>query len=354
MDDEASLIPGIRDFYLLLVLPIAAYWLSASIFHLFDCQRWFQDYKIHTYEDGEKRNRATLGQVFRQVVAQQLVQVAFSLAIDRALTASSPEVEATSIHKVSDLSGNSTIWSQQTHASSDGNSDSNLLSATSTAFPSASAKLALQLTIAVIVADFWQYAWHRIFHTNKFLYSELEPASSQPMRYSPLTHLATEHIHSVHHRIYVPYSYGALYSSLFEAFIVDTIGTTVTLYLSGLPVLPATWFASLSIIKSVNDHSGYRFPYNPFNYISTNTTDFHDIHHQNWGMKYNYSQVYLTIWVSCYSIHYVFQCETNAIETQDDLLGTTMPAKQVEARRARIKESASAAADPIAESKKTE
>ena len=96
----------------------------------------------------------------------------------------------------------------------------------------------------------------------------------------------------------MPYSYGALYSSLFEAFLLDTIGTTLTFYLSGLPVLPATWFASLSIIKSVNDHSGYRFPYNPLNYISKNTTEYHDVHHQAWGMKYNYSQVYLTIWVS--------------------------------------------------------
>jgi sphinganine C4-monooxygenase len=111
----------------------------------------------------------------------------------------------------------------------------------------------------------------------------------------------------------VPYSYGALYSSLVEAFVVDTIGTTVTFYLSGLAIIPATCFASLSIIKSVNDHSGYRFPYNPFDYLSSNTTEFHDVHHQNWGMKYNYSQIYLTLW--------------------DDLLGTTMPAKEVASRR---------------------
>lgn len=152
-------------------------------------------------------------------------------------------------------------------------------------------------------------------------------------------------MHSVHHRIYVPYAYGALYSSLIEAFIVDTIGTTLTFYLSGLPTLPATWFATLSIIKSVNDHSGYNFPYNPFNYLSTNTTDFHDVHHQSWGFKYNYSQVYLTIWVSRAIIYNV---ESKLTEIQDDLLGTTMPAEEVAARRKRAERT-----DPVnGESKK--
>ncbi|KAK5715161.1 Sphingolipid C4-hydroxylase sur2 [Elasticomyces elasticus] len=287
--DDASLIPGVRDFYLLLVMPIAVYWLSASVFHLFDCMRWFQAYKIHTYEDGQKRNRATLPQVFRQVVTQQVIQVVFALAVDRAITPST-EVDWSASSEQS-MNANRT-WTKTGPEIllSDIKPTSAPVMNEASVLP-ANMRLALQLACAIFVADLWQYGWHRIFHSNKFLY---------------------KHVHAVHHRIYVPYSYGALYSSLIEAFLVDTIGTTVTFYLSGLPTLPATWFASLSIIKSVNDHSGYVFPYNPFNYVSSNTTDFHDVHHQNWGMKYNYSQVYLTIW--------------------DDLLGTTMPKEEIAAR----------------------
>lgn len=39
--------------------------------------------------------------------------------------------------------------------------------------------------------DAWQYAMHRAFHENKFLY---------------------RNFHSHHHRLYVPYAYGALYN----------------------------------------------------------------------------------------------------------------------------------------------
>lgn len=106
-------------------------------------------------------------------------------------------------------------------------------------------------------------------------------------------------MHSYHHRIYVPYAYGALYNTLTEAFVVDTIGTTLTFWLTGLSERQAIWFATLSLIKAVHDHCGYELPYNPLDMISKNNTAYHDIHHQAWGMKYNFSQVYLTIWVRC-------------------------------------------------------
>ncbi|KXT05193.1 hypothetical protein AC578_8437 [Pseudocercospora eumusae] len=287
--EHDSLIPGVRDFYLLLILPIAAYWISASIFHLLDCRRWFQKYKIHSYEAGQQRNKATLCQVFYQVLAQQAIQVMFALFLDQALSSANP-----SVSKQNSTLGNVT-WTQS-FADDPGLNTGSTKMLASTTVPALrkGVELTLRFVIAILIADFWQYAWHRAFHSNRFLY---------------------KYVHSVHHRLYVPYSFGALYSSLAEAFIVDTIGTTVTFYLSGLSVLPATWFASLSIIKSVNDHSGYRFPHNPFDYLSANTTDFHDVHHQSWGLKYNYSQIYLTIW--------------------DDLLGTTMPADEAAVRRKR-------------------
>ena len=293
----ASMAESNRDFYLLLAMPIAAYWTSASIFYLFDRQMWYQQYKIHAPEAGEKRNRATLPQVFRQVVAQQVIQVVFALVIEHCLMAPSSSSDPTWPSMVS-AQGNHSQAEQKTWFRLQEDASTYHSSERVGSIEPSRLKLITQLVIAIVVADFWQYLWHRIFHSNKFLYSLSFIAldSKQPLTECP------EYVHAVHHRIYVPYSYGALYSSLIEAFIVDTIGTTITFYVSGLPTLPAMWFATLSIIKSVNDHSGYRFPYNPFDYLSTNTTDFHDVHHQAWGMKYHFSQVYLTIWVGLSSI----------------------------------------------------
>jgi hypothetical protein len=119
----------------------------------------------------------------------------------------------------------------------------------------------------------------------------------------------------------VPYAYGALYNTLYEAFIGDAIGTTLIFWITGLSTRQAIWFATLSIIKAVHDHCGYEFPYHPLDMISSQNPAYHDIHHQSWGMKYNYSQVYLTFWV-CECQLFV---RSSLIREQDDLLGTTVP-----------------------------
>lgn len=171
---DASFIPGVRDFYLLLVLPIAAYWLSASVFHLFDCQGWFQAYKIHTYEDGQKRNRATLRQVFCQVLAQQAIQILFTLVVDRALT-SSTDAGQPALNKLQLIMSENTTWTQVRANRSPTDDEFQRSSVMTT--PSSlhtSMGLVLQVACAIVIADFWQYAWHRIFHSNKFLYSELQ------------------------------------------------------------------------------------------------------------------------------------------------------------------------------------
>ena len=170
--DDASLIPGVRDFYLLLVLPIAAYWISASVFHLFDCQRWFQAYKIHTYEAGQKRNKATLGQVFRQVIAQQIIQVVFALVVDRALT---PSSDAGRPVLPQPFISENTTWGQAFADTlpPDGNSNIGPV-VTPASSPYATIELVLRVAAAIVVADLWQYSWHRIFHTNRFLYSKFK------------------------------------------------------------------------------------------------------------------------------------------------------------------------------------
>ena len=43
-----------------------------------------------------------------------------------------------------------------------------------------------------------------------------------------------KHVHSHHHRLTVPYAYGALYNHPLEALLLDTLGGVITLYASGM------------------------------------------------------------------------------------------------------------------------
>jgi len=56
------------------------------------------------------------------------------------------------------------------------------------------------------------------------------------------------------------------------------------------------WFFTLSTIKTVDDHCGYALPFDPLQLITSNNAGYHDIHHQSWGIKTNFSQPFFTFW----------------------------------------------------------
>jgi len=78
------------------------------------------------------------------------------------------------------------------------------------------------------------------------------------------------------------------------------------------------WFFTMSTIKTVDDHCGYAFPWDPLQHLTSNNAGYHDVHHQSWGIKTNFSQPFFTFW--------------------DGLLGTKWVGGDVSARyeRARI------------------
>jgi len=51
-----------------------------------------------------------------------------------------------------------------------------------------------------------------------------------------------------------------------------------------------------SMMKTVDDHCGYALPWDPLQHITSNNAAYHDIHHQSWGIKNNFSQPFFTIW----------------------------------------------------------
>jgi sphinganine C4-monooxygenase len=81
-----------------------------------------------------------------------------------------------------------------------------------------------------------------------------------------------------------------------EGFALDTLGTGVAYLLTGLTVRQSIWFFTLSTIKTVDDHCGYALPWDPLQHITGNNVAYHDIHHQSWGIKSNFSQPFFTFW----------------------------------------------------------
>ena len=74
---------------------------------------------------------------------------------------------------------------------------------------------------------------------------------------------------------------------------MDTVGTTLSLALSGLTTRQTMWFTTMSALKGVDDHGGYRLPYNPLQWLGQQDAAFHDVHHQSWGIRVSYSVSYL-------------------------------------------------------------
>lgn len=107
--------------------------------------------------------------------------------------------------------------------------------------------------------DTWQYFWHRGMHLNPWMY---------------------RHWHSWHHRLAVPYAFGALYNHPVEGFILDTLSAPIAEYITNMSTREAMFLFMIAIFKTCDDHCGYNFPWDPLQLLSPNNADYHDIHHQ--------------------------------------------------------------------------
>ncbi len=298
------LIPGVPDVVLQLIAPIIAYWVVSLLFHIFDTYDFFPQYRLHTPAEILKRNRVNRYEVFRDVILQQIVQTVFGLFIahfDPPEMIGKEEYEiaiwALRLRKIQTQvphlllffgiqQQTSSRWSVDLRPSFP-----NLAGIVSGGLYSAPAFTALELNIATVIywavipivqfaiaiiwVDTWQYFLHRAMHMNRFLYNWL---------------------HSRHHRLYVPYAYGALYNHPFEGFLLDILGAGLAYMATGMTIRQGLVFFTCSTIKTVDDHCGYAFPWDPLQHMTTNNAAYHDIHHQTWGIKTNFSQPFFTFW----------------------------------------------------------
>lgn len=44
-------------------------------------------------------------------------------------------------------------------------------------------------------------------------------------------------------------------------------------------------FGAVATWKTISDHCGYVFPWDPLRWVNGNGAGFHDLHHQSWGLK---------------------------------------------------------------------
>lgn len=309
-----DLLPFISDFWLSLVSTHIAYWVVSMIFHVIDVYDLFPQYRLHTPEEISQRNLASRYEVARDVVIEQIIQMgmsAFLSATDPVQTTGMEDYDvavwATRIRLaqralptvLGTLGFNAAAISKNMAASypllagalAGGHYPfltTTLDDVTGTAVPAfATWELMVakaiywvivpgfQLWVATCFLDTWQYFWHRAMHLNKWMYTNW---------------------HARHHRLYVPYAYGALYNHPVEGFVLDTLGAGLAYKVSMLSARGGMLFFVFSTIKTVDDHCGYALPWDPLQHITSNNAAYHDIHHQSWGIKSNFSQPFFTIW----------------------------------------------------------
>ncbi|XP_078435980.1 sphinganine C4-monooxygenase 1-like [Wolffia australiana] len=137
-------------------------------------------------------------------------------------------------------------------------------------------QIAGQVSTAMLSLDAWEYFWHRLLHENKFLF---------------------RNFHAMHHRLIVPYAYGAQYNHVGEAFGGQLIGSAIAMAISGMSPVTSALFFCLLTLKTIDDHCCKWFPSrHPFHRFLHNNTAFHTLHHQIHGFKCNYSSHFLVTW----------------------------------------------------------
>ncbi|BBH01250.1 sphingoid base hydroxylase 2 [Prunus dulcis] len=94
--------------------------------------------------------------------------------------------------------------------------------------------------------------------------------------------------------------------------LLDTIGGALSFLLSGMSPRASIFFFSFATIKTVDDHCGLWLPGNLFHVFFSNNTAYHDVHHQLYGSKYNFSQPFFVMWDRILGTHMPYSLEKRA------------------------------------------
>jgi sphinganine C4-monooxygenase len=215
------LVPYVDDFYLSLILPIAAYWALSMVFHYIDVYDIWPQYRLHTPAEILKRNHVSRYEVARDVIIQQVIQTVMGAILgltepeemegkenyDIARWATRLRIAQRALPKLLGLVGlNAAAISKNVSASHpiiagvlaggnyplamgyNGVSGAQVPAFTEWEMFAAKAIYwylvpALQFALAIVIVDTWQYFLHRAMHMNKWLYSECDWCVREILRF---------------------------------------------------------------------------------------------------------------------------------------------------------------------------
>lgn len=103
-----------------------------------------------------------------------------------------------------------------------------------------------------------------------------------------MSYLFTEHIHSKHHKLYVPFAYGSAYNHPAESLCFDVVASQLASGGLRLSDIEQGVFLSLATMRSCENHTAYNLPWSPFILIGGlfgYTPEWHSIHHSKWGFR---------------------------------------------------------------------
>lgn len=165
----------ISDHWVLLILPIATYWVASLFFHYLDTHDLLPQYRLHTPAELSSRNRVSRRDVVRDVVLQQFIQTVVG--------------GLTALFEGVDMVGDESLHVRALHAhllTVERAARAGLslfgLASTATAASTGDWRLAaaeaayyyvlplLRLGLAIFILDTWQYFLHRLMHESKWLY----------------------------------------------------------------------------------------------------------------------------------------------------------------------------------------
>jgi sphinganine C4-monooxygenase len=275
--DRPSVITGLSDPHLAILAPLIAYWSLSLFFHCLDMSdwRWLDKYRIHESDEVQSKNRVSRFEVVCAVLVQHAIQTMLGLLMlsdEAPCSWADHMVKMEAVARIIAQITNEIFGEKFGGLLLDSWGHRLLYLSYWWAIPTAQFLFAMCVTYFPVTLqsffdpivfrffiDAWQYFFHRLMHTNKFLY---------------------KHLHSVHHRLYVPYAFGALYNHPIEGLVLDSLGALLAEMASFMTTRQAALLFAFSTLKTVDDHCGYNLPFDPLQLFSANKADYHDIHHQ--------------------------------------------------------------------------
>lgn len=206
-----DVLSSISNYYLFPIFPVAVYWVVSIFFHIIDVYDIWPQYRLHTPEEITKRNHVSRYEVLRDVILQQIIQYGLGLFLD---ASEGPQLTGQEDYDVARwatrvrlaqralpsllgmLGLNAAVISKNMAAThpliagalagghypfltSPGSLDGVDSVPAFAVWELLVAKAiywaiipAVQLFVASVLLDTWQYFLHRLMHTNKWMYSK--------------------------------------------------------------------------------------------------------------------------------------------------------------------------------------